>query len=51
MITLFFFFNFLDDYTRVCLSDVGDKGSDYINANYVDVSNNLRIKKWISCLN
>jgi protein tyrosine phosphatase len=28
----------VDDHTRVCLSNLGDNGSDYINANYVDVS-------------
>jgi protein tyrosine phosphatase len=34
---LMIFSYYLDDHTRVCLSNLGDNGSDYINANYIDV--------------
>lgn len=37
------FFVSVDDHTRVCLSNLGDNGSDYINANYIDVSVNNMI--------
>ena len=42
---MFTFSDFTDDHSRVILDKVeGDPDSDYINANYVNVSSGLLIK-------
>ena len=51
-IVLLFFDSFADDHTRVQLVELdGYPGSDYINANFIDVSTITKITTVTICLN
>ena len=51
-IVLLFFDSFADDHTRVQLVELdGYPGSDYINANFIDVSTTTKITTVTICLN
>ena len=51
-IVLLFFESFADDHTRVQLVELdGYPGSDYINANFIDVSTTTKITTVTICLN